>query len=134
MDMASDELGLLTRETLLGGLPARRSSTLLFAIESRAAHLSAQAHQATAWYLTEKTAAERERAFLDALARGRDLPVQPTIQDLERYAPQWAELVPDEPRVRAAIAQLLGQKYTFTYQDVPALRQALGLNEPAVKQ
>ena len=132
--MAPDELGLLTREALLGGLPARRASTLLFAIESRAAHLSAQAHQATAWYLTEKTAAEHERAFLEALAQGRDLPVQPTIQALERYAPQSADLLPAEPPVRAAIAQLLGQKYTFTYQDVPALRQALRLNEPAVQQ
>jgi amino acid permease len=134
MNMAPDELGLLTREALLGGLPARRASTLLFAIESRAAHLSAQAHQATAWYLTEKTEAERERAFLKALAQGRDLPVQPTIQNLERYAPQWADLLPAEPGIRAALARLLGQKYTFTYQDVPALRQALGLNEPAVQQ
>src|SRR5262249_22093245 len=132
--MAPDELGLLTREVLLGGLPARRASMLLFAIESRAAHLSAQAHQATAWYLTEKTAAERERAFLEALAQGRDLPVQPTIQDLERYAPRCAGLVRPEPGVRAAIAQLLGQKYPFPYQDVPALRQALGLNEPAVQR
>src|SRR5262245_47922491 len=132
--MGPDDLGLLTREALLGGLPARRASTLLFAIESRAAHLSAQAHQATAWYLTEKTAAERERAFLEALAQGRDLPVQPTIQDLERYAPQWADLVPAEPGVRAAIARLLGRKYTFTDQGVPALRQALGLNEPTVQQ
>ena len=132
--MAPDELGLLTREALLGGLPARRASTLLFAIESRAAHLSAQAHQATAWYLTEKTEAERERAFLKALAQGRDLPVQPTIQNLERYAPQWADLLPAEPGIRAALARLLGQKYTFTYQDVPALRQALGLNELAVQQ
>ena len=64
-----------SRDELLEGLPARRASTLLFAIESRAAHLSAQAHQATAWYLTEKTAAEHERAFLEALAQGRDLPV-----------------------------------------------------------
>jgi amino acid permease len=132
--MTPDELGLLTREALLAGLPARRSSTLLFAIESRATHLSAQAHQATAWYLSEKTAVERERAFLEALAQGRDLPVQPSIQDLERYASQWADLVPAEPGVRAAIAQLLGRKYTFTERNVPALRQALGLNEPAVQQ
>src|SRR5215470_16103202 len=130
--MAADTF--FSRDELLEGLPARRASTLLFAIESRAAHLSAQAHQATAWYLTEKTAAEREHAFLEALAQGRDLPVQPSIQNLERYAPQWADLAPAEPGVRAAIGQLLGQKYTFAYQDVPALRQALGLNEPAVQQ
>src|SRR5262245_19935162 len=123
-----------SRDELLEGLPGRRASTLLFAIESRAAHLSAQAHQATAWYLSEKTAAERERAFLDSMAQGRELPVQPTIQALERYAPQWAEFVPADPGIRAAIAQLLGQKYAFTYQDVPALRQALGLNEPAIQQ
>ena len=49
-----------------------------------------------AQYLTESTAEEQERAFLDALAQGRDLPLQPTIQDLERYAPEWAALVPED--------------------------------------
>ncbi len=122
-----------SREELLEGLPARRAGTILFAIESRTAHLMAQSRQAAARYVPPKTAEAHEQAFLQALAQGRDLPLQPTIQDLERYAPQWAALTPDNPGVQAAIAHLLAQEYTFTSQRVPALRQALGLDDEAVQ-
>jgi amino acid permease len=132
--MTSDKLGFFTREALLGGLPARRAGMLLFAIESRTAHLVVEARQAMAHFLSEKTAEARERAFLEALAQGRNLPVQPTIQDLERYAPEWADLVPDQPGIRAVVAQLLGKKYTFTFGDVPALRRTLGLDDSIVQQ
>jgi hypothetical protein len=131
--MASDDEFLLSREDLLGGLPARRASTLLFAIESRTASLVAQARQAMAPYLTEKTAEERERAFLQALATGRELPLQPTIQDLERYAPLWATLIPEDNSLRAALAHLLGQKYRFTASSVPGIRATLSLNSTDVR-
>ena len=128
------DVGLLSREQLLGGLPARRASTLLFAIESRTAHLMVRTRQAAARLATERSAEQQERAFLNALAQGRELSVQPKIQDLERYAGEWASLVPDDPGVRAALAALLGGKYVFTAGDVPALRHALGLDDEAVAQ
>ena len=95
--MATDELEFLDRETLLGGgmAPGRRASALLFAIESRTARLVAQSQQATAWYLTRKAVAEREQEFFEALAEGRELPVAPTIQEIERYAANWTPLVAD---------------------------------------
>lgn len=123
---------MLTREALLAGLPAKRGSMLLFAIESRTARLVVRARRAMAPVLAESSAAARERLFLEALAQGRDLPVQPTIQDLERYAPQWVDLVPADPRLRAALAHALASKYRFMAGDVPALRQALGLGETAL--
>ena len=123
-----------SREELLDGLPARQASALLFAIESRTAYLAAQSRQAAARYVPPKTAAAREHAFLQALAEGRDLPYQPKIQDLERYAPEWAALAPDNPGVKAVLANMLAQEYTFTSQHVPALRQALSLDDPAVQQ
>jgi amino acid permease len=135
--MSSDEFELLTRESVLEGLfggHEKRASTLLVAIESRTAHLVAQSKQAMERFLTEEAAEERELAFLEALALGRELPLRPTIQDLERYAPQWASLVPENPRAQAAAAHLLGQKYEFTYQAVPGIRAALGLDEEAVQQ
>jgi amino acid permease len=52
---------------------------------------------------------------------------------LERYAPQWAALVPDNPGAQAAIAHLLAREYAFTAGAVPALRQALGLDDEGVK-
>ena len=52
--MSSDESEFISREELLSGrLPSvRRASLLLFAIESRTAHLVAQSQRAAAMYLT----------------------------------------------------------------------------------
>jgi amino acid permease len=122
-----------SRDELLDGLPARQASTILFAIESRTAYLAAQSRQAAARFVPPKTAAAREEAFLRTLAEGRDLPYQPKIQDLERYAPEWVALVPDNPSVKAVLANMLTKEYTFTSQHVPALRQALSLDDEAVR-
>ena len=132
--MASDESALFSREALLGGLSARRATTLLFAIENRTAHLVARSPRAIPIVLSEHAARQRERAFLEALAQGRDVPIQPTIQDLERYAPEWADLVPEDPGMRAGVAHLLGSKHVFTSLAVPRLRSALGLDTEAVRQ
>lgn len=130
--MSADEL--FTREEALGGMPARRAATLLFLIESRTAHLEEQSRRAREIFLTEERAKERDLAFLEAFSLGREPPVRPTIQDLQRFAPQWASLVPNNPQIQAAVAHLLGQKYEFTYEAVPAIRAALGLHEEAVQQ
>ncbi len=124
----------LSRDEILAGLPAKRARTLLYLIENRTAHMVAQSRQATEEFLTQETAAERDLAFMEAFALGREPPLRPTIQDLERYAPRWTHLVPSNARLRAAIAHTLGDKYTFTYQAVPNIRAALGLDDPAVQQ
>jgi amino acid transporter len=112
----------------------RAASTLLFAIESRTAHLVAQSRQAMERFLTEETAEERELAFLEALALGRDPPIHPTIQDFERYAPEWASLVPKNPGVQAALVRLFSQEYALTHKDIPGIRAALALDESEVQQ
>src|SRR3712207_3764493 len=104
--MDADRPTFFNRDQVLGGLPARRASTLLFAIERRAAQLAARSRAAMATYLTERAEAEREQAFLEALAAGRRR-ARPGVQDLERYAPAWAGLVPDDVQLRAAVARLL---------------------------
>ena len=63
--MIVDGSGFLSREELLGGLPARRASTLLFAIEGHTAYLVGHARQAMARLLPERTAEERERALIN---------------------------------------------------------------------
>jgi hypothetical protein len=133
--MSSDEFGgLPDREQVLAGLPARRADTLLFHIESRTAYLVERTRRATEFFLTQEGVEEREFAFLEAFALGRKPPLRPTIQDLERYAPQWAPLVPENPRVRAAVAHRLGKKYRFTHRRVPRIREALDLDDEAVRQ
>src|SRR5688572_10585877 len=132
--MASAEPAFFSADELLGGLPARRASTLLFAIENRTAHLVQLSRQAAAPYLAEATAASQERAFLQALAQGRQAAAPPSIRALERHAAEWAALVPADAALRAATAHLVAAKHRFTYGQVPALRTALGLDDPAVQQ
>jgi len=130
--MAPDEL--FTRDEALGGLPARRAGSTLFLIESRAAYLSDQSRQATNFLVSEDAARRRDLVFLEAFSGGREPPVRPTIQDLERFAPAWAPLVPPQPVLRAAVAHMLGRKYRFTRAAVPRLRAALALDDATVAQ
>jgi amino acid permease len=131
--MTADEPGLFSREALMGGWSARHATTILFAIESRTAKLVASRQRAVPIVLSERAAKEREQAFLEALAQGRDLPVRITIQDLERHAPDWADLVPEDPSMRAGLVHLLGAKYAIPAAAVPRLRTALGLDADAVR-
>ncbi len=130
--MTSDML--LSREEILAGLPAKRANTLLFLIRSRTAHLVAKSRRALEMFLTDEGAEERDLAFFEAFAMGREPPLSPTLQDLERFAPQWASLVPDNPNVQAAMAHVLREENEFTAQDVPNIREALGLDEEEVQQ
>ncbi|MGA2789552.1 MAG: aromatic amino acid transport family protein [Candidatus Bathyarchaeia archaeon] len=123
-----------SREELLQGFSAKRASTLLFAIESWTAQHKAKSRQMMERFLTQDAADERNLAFLEALALGREPPMRPTIQDLERYAPQWAFLVPDSPKIRAALAHILGKKYRPTRQAVPGIRAVLGLDGDQVQR
>jgi amino acid permease len=127
----SDEL--FSREQALAGLPARRARSLLFLIESRAAHLVARTAQAIEPFPSEAAARERDLAFFEAFALGRQPPLRPTIYDLERHAAQWAYLVSENPRLRAAVAHFVGEKYEFTYKAVPGIRAALGLDAADVQ-
>src|SRR5688572_7575807 len=133
MSPSDDEFGgLLDRESVLtGGVPARRANTILFLIENRTAQLVARSRLDADLFTTQEE--ERELAFLEAFALGREPILRPTIQDVERHASGWAYLVPENPRLQAAIAHLLGQKYTFTSRAVPGIRAALGLDVEAVQ-
>jgi hypothetical protein len=130
--MSPDEL--FTRDEALGGLPARRAATLLFLIESRSAHFEARSRLEAEELPTEKAAEELDLAFLEAFALSREPPLRVTIQDLERHAAKWAHLIPENARLRAAIAHLLSEKYSFTSPAIPGIRSALGLDQPAVQR
>jgi amino acid permease/DNA-binding transcriptional ArsR family regulator len=133
--MAPDELNLFPgREELLAGRPARRAGTLLFLIESRTAHLTDRSRRAMQRFGTMEDDDERDLAFFAAFSQGRDPPLAPLIQDLERHAAQWAPLVTPNAQVRAAVAHRLGQKYRFTYQDTPGIRAALALDDSEIRR
>jgi amino acid permease len=120
---------LLSREDVLAGLPARRAPMVVQAIRSRTAARVARSRRALAGYPADTGAASREQDFLAALAAGRDLPRKPTVRDLERYAQDWAPLVPADPKLRLAVARLLAADEPLPRDRVPRLRAALGLDE-----
>jgi amino acid permease len=125
---------MFSRSEVLGGMPARRAASTIFAIENRTARLVVRSRRAIERYVSERAAAHQERAFLQALAEGREPPLRPSIQDIERHAPDWASLVPPDPSLRATVAHQLAGKYRFTRERVPRLRAMLGLEEAAVRE
>ncbi|MFN8489936.1 MAG: hypothetical protein U0350_20285 [Caldilineaceae bacterium] len=132
---------LLSREEVLGGLQGRsvkRAHTTLALIKNRTAWLVAQSEPPIGLILAENTLKARNQAFLEALVQDRDqetaTPIQPPIQAIERYAPQWSALVPVDVNSRATIAHLLSQEYRFTQNAAPQLRLALGLDSAEVQQ
>ena len=129
--MTADAGAIFSRGEVLGGMPARRASTLLYAIEGRTALVAAQARRAMARFETPRTTAEHEQEFLRALADGRDLPVATTIQELDRHADRWAGLVPAEPALQAEILRRIVEKYGLPVQ-ATGVRTALGAADPAV--
>ena len=129
--MSADAGAIFSRDEVLGGMPARRASTLLYAIEARTALLSARARRAMARFETERTTAEHEQEFLSALGDGRDLPATTTIQELDRHADRWAGLVPLEPALRAELLRRVVDKYGLPLQ-ATNVRSALGAGDPAV--
>lgn len=126
---------VFSRDRILSGStpPTQRANTLLFHIESRTAHLVAQSQATVQKFLTEEAAHQREMTFIDAFNLGKAPPVPPTIQEIERFAPQWATLVPDNDRLKAALAHQLGQKYRFGKTAVSQLRATLSLDTPALQ-
>lgn len=127
---AFDEL--FDRERLLGGLPARRAAALLFLIESRTARLTAQSRVAMQRFASADAAQARELEFIEAFALGREPPLRPTVQDLERCAAQWAPLVARNPRVQAALALRMSEKYALSRGRVDGIAEALGVDDPRV--
>ncbi|WP_300010348.1 aromatic amino acid transport family protein [Pseudonocardia sp.] len=124
----------LSREDLLAGLSGRRVSTALYAVQTRTAELAGRARHATAPAICEGAVAQRERAFLSALAAGRDRAgVAVTAPQLERYAPQWAHLAPTDPDSRAELARRLGDTHRFRASDVPRIRAVLDLDGAQVR-
>src|SRR5262249_8803252 len=61
-------------------------------------------------------------------------PLSSTVRQIEGHARDWADLVPENPQLRAAVAHLLGRKYRFTYAALPQLRAALGLDGDDVRE
>jgi amino acid permease len=130
----SDWEDLFSVDEIMGGLPARRASMVLFAIEGRTGQLVSRSRRALALDFSGRTSEQEEQQFLQALSEGAALPIEPSIQDLERYAPDWKSLVPDDPSVRAALAKLFAEKYRISASRTPQLQDALRIDDDSVSK
>jgi amino acid permease len=123
-------------DSIHAGFSGKRAQTALYLIEVRtvaAANASRRAAQAVPYPVT---ASEQGLAYLDAFAMGEaegSPDARPSIQQLEQYVMDWAELVPDNASYQATLAHLLGQRYVLSHQHTPGIRAALGLDRDPVK-
>lgn len=131
--MTDSDDNLFSIDDIMHGLPAKRSGLNLFAIESRTAQLAEQSYITPAPQITRMSDSERSQLFIDTLARDRGHSVQVTIQQLERFAPRWASLLPESIDLRAEMAHLMSKEYRFTYDEIPQIRQVFGLDTAEMK-
>lgn len=113
---------------------SERAESLLFHIETRVARHAAHSHHGLHQFISDHSARRDRHAVLEARARGVRSPVRPSVQEMERFAPEWRYLVPHDPGIRAAMAHRLALDYRFTYEAIPRIRAALGLDDEDVKQ
>ena len=124
----------LSRDEVLGGLPARRARTLLFLIEQHSALHASEREVGTMALLGERSAEARELAWIEAFALGRDAPRAPSIREIEAAAGRWAPLVAASPEVRAPTLRLLAERHRLQYRRVPGIRDALGADDERVAE
>lgn len=144
----SDEL--FTRSEAQRGLPEKRASLLLFLIECEVMQhvarlqsivsLATMLPETTLWptYLVLEESADpladpNLRDPIGALKLVRRGHGSPTIWEIERFSSAWGAGVPPTPRLRAATARLMAQKYHFTTAMAPGIRHNLGLDTEAVQ-
>lgn len=125
---------LFSREEILDGLPGPQAKRRLFWIESHVAYMISEAQEAIARFLGEDSPAEETApTVLGDLGVTLRRRTSLKIEHLERYAPHWDSLVPDDLEIRAALIQLLGRKYRLSYPAIPQIRTVLGVDDPTVQ-
>ena len=126
----------LSREELLSDSWQRdqRATRLLRAIELRAAYMRAASRRVIhQYFIADQDSVERkfDADYLQGIrysARSAD-PV--TVDDLERYSAYWRGLVPDDPNVRAVLADLVTKRYPSEGRSIHGIEEALSLQASA---
>jgi amino acid permease len=112
---------------------AERAERLFNHIEAHVARRAANSHHGLHHFISEHSAHHHRQAIKSKQAGERST-VSVSIQQMERFAHEWAYLVPHDPGIRAGMAHRAGQEFAFTHARVPHLRQVLGLDDEAVKE
>jgi predicted acylesterase/phospholipase RssA/CRP-like cAMP-binding protein len=138
MDDASPRASLSRDEILSGSWNRdRRAVRILTSIELRVAYMQAQSRRIIRHYVFGGAETATRGADPDYLQSIRDR-VQSgdeiTLDDIERYAAHWHALVPRDRDLRAAVANLLAQRYPLQARPVPGIRKALGFEAGAAPE
>jgi predicted acylesterase/phospholipase RssA/CRP-like cAMP-binding protein len=110
------------------------AEALLLLIENQTAHQIGQVQKLIERYFVQEGPDTAERRYFDSFKVQRKRERRLTIVEIERYAPHWAALVPDDPAAQAGLVFRLGQKYKFTRKMIPQIVQTLKLDDPAVQK
>lgn len=129
MQSSSSE-SLFTREEVLHSRGSRRGSLVLLLIETRTTDHMVEEEVRT----QQINAVSDNTSFLAAALSLKRQRIPLHIQDIERYADAWRDLVPESAHGRALLAHRLGQKYDFTAAAIPCIRQVVGMDDPAVQK
>jgi lysophospholipid hydrolase len=115
----------------------RQPAGLLFRIEAQCIHMRVEIRRAVEAYLLSDDPAFARRFDFDYFQGLHVKAVDPrelAPADLERYAPHWKALVPEDPALRAGLIRLLGQKHRLCWEAAPRIREALGCDTLAVQE
>ena len=130
---------LISRHDILGGRLSteRRAGRVVSTIEARVAHMRAETRQAV-HALFSGTETEFTRTFGDDYLRAVKMSAQfaaaPSLADIERFARQWKQLVPEDPDVRAAVIQSLVTRYGVSPETTPAALESVGYMTGVVQE
>ncbi len=121
---------LFNAQESLTGLSGRRAVSALHAIEQRTAYILSQSrHLLDVFLHREVQAAETGTENLFQRWEYSRHAVTPTLDDFERYAPQWRELVTANLPLRAQLVHAFAQKYPFNPVYFPNIRAAFVLDD-----
>src|SRR5258706_7939448 len=112
-------------DDLLGGFYERKAKLILYLVEQRTMQIQSQSEHLLDVFMNKESRSDIYKLFnREQLAAKSKTPV--TVRALERYAPQWKDLVPEAASIRATLVHVLSQKYPFMAEDVPKIRDAGG--------
>lgn len=131
--------GLISRDEITSGDlgDRRRATRVLGAIESRVLHMRSETRKAIQAFLDGESAffeREGDRDYLKSILNRVRREEDTSVDELERFAPQWSSLVPALAAVRAALIRRMGEQWPISEMDTPQTFRALDFQDHDVRK
>lgn len=126
----------VSKEEILSGQLDQRPAKILTLIEARCHYMRVEARRAIqVYFFSDQPDFARRHSpdFLEGfkvhVQTGRPL----RLNDLEKHAPQWKVLLPQDPDLLATVIARLAKKYPLQAENSPQLQAALRFADPEVQ-